>query len=72
MPTVIEPLREEWDAVQAAALQLDRDGKRDKAIAELHAFHRRLCQVRVLDPPAARATSSTSPSSTSSGWKARC
>ena len=50
MPTVIEPLREDWAVAQATALQLDRDGKRDKAIAELHAFHRRLCQVRVLDP----------------------
>ena len=50
MPTVIEPLREDWAVAQAIALQHDRDGKRDKAVAELRAFHRRLCQVRVLDP----------------------
>jgi MmeI, DNA-methyltransferase domain/MmeI, N-terminal domain/MmeI, helicase spacer domain/MmeI, target recognition domain len=50
MPTVIEPLREDWAVAQATALQHDRDGKRDKAVAELRAFHRRLCQVRVLDP----------------------
>ena len=50
MPTVIEPLREDWAVAQATALQYDRDGKRDKAVAELRTFHRRLCQVRVLDP----------------------
>lgn len=50
LPTVIEPLREEWAIAQATALKHDRDGKRDKALAELHAFHRRLCSVRVLDP----------------------
>src|SRR5690606_5004739 len=37
MPTVIEPLREEWAVAQATALQYDRDGKRDKALAELRA-----------------------------------
>ena len=50
LPTVIEPLREEWAVAQAAALQQDREGKRDKAAAELRAFHRRLCSLRVLDP----------------------
>ncbi len=50
LPTVIEPLREEWAIAQATALQHDRDGKRDKALAELRAFHQRLCHVRVLDP----------------------
>ncbi len=50
LPTVVEPLREEWAAVQVAALTLDQQGKTDAAAAELEAFHRRLCQVRVLDP----------------------
>ncbi|MDF1553449.1 MAG: hypothetical protein P1P84_10330 [Deferrisomatales bacterium] len=50
LPTVVEPLREEWAAVQVAALTLDQQGKTDAAAAELEAFHRRLCKVRVLDP----------------------
>ncbi|MCB1803218.1 MAG: class I SAM-dependent DNA methyltransferase, partial [Gammaproteobacteria bacterium] len=50
MPTVIEPLRDEWTAAQAAALTLDRQGKRQKAIDEIRKFHDRLCHVRVLDP----------------------
>lgn len=50
MPTVIEPLREDWTTAQATALQLEREGKRDKAIAALQAFHNKLCHVRVLDP----------------------
>lgn len=50
MPTIIEPLREEWGAVQAAAVTLARGGKIDEAINEVKAFHRRLCDTRVLDP----------------------
>ncbi len=50
LPTVIAPLRAEWDAVRAAALTLDRQGKTREAIAEVGQFHRRLCAVRVLDP----------------------
>lgn len=50
LPTVIEPLRQEWDEAQAAALTLDREGKHDKAGAELRRFHTRLCKLRVLDP----------------------
>ncbi len=50
IPTVVEPLRAEWDAARAAAITLDRDGQRAEAIAEVQRFHRRLCEVRVLDP----------------------
>jgi len=50
LPTIIAPLRAEWDAVKAAALTLDRMGKRKEAIAEVQRFHRRLCELRVLDP----------------------
>ena len=50
LPTIIAPLRAEWDAVKAAALTLDRQGKRKEAIAEVQRFHRRLCELRVLDP----------------------
>jgi hypothetical protein len=50
LPTVIEPLRESWRYVQAAALVLAQEGKHKEAIAELQGFHHRLCQLRVLDP----------------------
>jgi len=50
MPTVVEPLRAEWDAAKAAAVTLDRQGKTNEAAAEVQRFHRRLCEVRVLDP----------------------
>ncbi|MDF1552870.1 MAG: hypothetical protein P1P84_07400 [Deferrisomatales bacterium] len=49
-PTVIEPLREEWAAVQAAAYTVAAQGRLDKARDEVRAFHRRLCEVRILDP----------------------
>ena len=50
LPTVIEPLREEWSNAQAAALTLAAEGKHDDAVNELKRFHHRLCTVRVLDP----------------------
>lgn len=50
MPTLIEPLREQWGDVRAAAETLLRQGKPDKALQEAQAFHYRLCQTRVLDP----------------------
>ncbi|MCC5806350.1 MAG: class I SAM-dependent DNA methyltransferase [Opitutales bacterium] len=50
LPTIIEPLRAEWDAVQAAASALIEQGKEKAAVKEVSAFHRRLCHVRVLDP----------------------
>ena len=50
LPTVIEPLRESWRFVQAAALVLAQEGNFKEAIAELRRFHHRLCELRVLDP----------------------
>jgi hypothetical protein len=50
MPTIIEPLRQEWEAVLAAAVTLANAGKEVEAAEEAKAFHRRLCRVRVLDP----------------------
>lgn len=50
VPTVMEPLRDEWRAVQAAAISLARDGDLDGAAAEVRSFHEKLCQTRVLDP----------------------
>jgi hypothetical protein len=59
-PTVIAPLRQEWEYARAAALVLAReaaelDGKAQQAKleaarAEVLRFHHRLCTVRVLDP----------------------
>jgi len=50
MPTVMEPLREEWEAAKAAAMTLHIQGKDAEAFRELEGFHRRLCRTRVLDP----------------------
>ncbi len=50
VPTVIEPLRAEWDAAQAAATKREADGDDEAAREEIVQFHRRLCDVTVLDP----------------------
>ncbi|WP_116363918.1 class I SAM-dependent DNA methyltransferase [Parahaliea mediterranea] len=50
MPTIIDPLREQWSVVQAAAEMLIQDSKPDKALAEVRKFHHALCEVKVLDP----------------------
>ena len=50
LPTVVEPLREEWANVRAAAVTLAGRGDLKAAIKETRAFHHRLCAVRVLDP----------------------
>jgi hypothetical protein len=50
LPTVIDPLREDWNAAKVEALTLRQSGKDAAAVAALRAFHRRLCAVRVLDP----------------------
>ncbi len=50
MPTVIEPLRADWANVKAAAVTLAVKGEAAKAIDEVKAFHRKLCETRVLDP----------------------
>jgi hypothetical protein len=50
LPTVMEPLRADWQDAQAAALVLMGDGKADAARETIRDFLRRLCEVRVLDP----------------------
>jgi hypothetical protein len=50
LPTVIEPLREEWSAVRIAAVTLAQRGDLKAAKAEVTQFHAQLCAVRVLDP----------------------
>ncbi|SFP79541.1 Type II restriction/modification system, DNA methylase subunit YeeA [Hymenobacter arizonensis] len=50
VPTVLDPLRQEWAAAQAAsARRLDDDNPKE-ARAELVRFLRRLTSVRILDP----------------------
>ncbi len=50
LPTVIEPLRDDWQHAQAAALTLAKEGDTKGALKELRSFHQQLCSVRVLDP----------------------
>ena len=50
MPTVIEPLRADWDATRAAAYTLADQGNMKDARSTVHAFHRKLADTRVLDP----------------------
>lgn len=50
VPTIIEPLRNDWRDVQAAAVALSAQGREDEARETVRAFHARLCEIRVLDP----------------------
>ncbi len=53
-PTIEEPLREDWALVQAEALSIlgtePTDASKAKAREVLHAFHRKLASLRILDP----------------------
>ncbi|HQS98165.1 MAG: SAM-dependent methyltransferase [Novosphingobium sp. 17-62-19] len=49
-PTIMEPLRADWDGVRGAAATLIEEGKPDEAKAFVEAFHARLAQTKVLDP----------------------
>jgi len=50
LPTVIEPLRDEWSNVLASAISLAEAGRTARAQELIFKFHRRLCSLRVLDP----------------------
>ena len=50
LPTIIEPVRAEWESVHAAAIVYATEGDFKKAIAQLKTFHKKLCHLRVLDP----------------------
>ena len=50
LPTVLEPLRREWAAAQAAAAQLLAKDDAKNARAELERFLRRLTTIKILDP----------------------
>ncbi len=49
-PTIMEPLRADWDGVRGAAATLIDEGKADAAKAYVEAFHARLAKTKVLDP----------------------
>ncbi|MFA5963110.1 MAG: DNA methyltransferase [Sphingomonas sp.] len=49
-PTIIEPLRNDWDGVRGAAATLIGDNKAAEAKALVEAFHGKLAQTKVLDP----------------------
>lgn len=48
--TIIEPLREDWRNVQAAAETKRAAGDKNGAADAIKAFHDKLCETRVLDP----------------------
>ena len=50
MPTIIEPLREEWAAVRAAAVTHAKRGETADAIKLVRDFHIKLCETNILDP----------------------
>jgi hypothetical protein len=49
-PTIEEPLRADWDVVQAEVRQLVAGNKLTAAKKAVRAFHQKLCATRVLDP----------------------
>ncbi|HYE21209.1 MAG TPA: DNA methyltransferase [Tepidisphaeraceae bacterium] len=50
LPTLIEPLRDDWDAARIASLAKANAGDRKGAVAEAMTFLDALTNVRVLDP----------------------
>ena len=50
LPTVMEPLREEWDAAKAVAREASEGGRHKDAVTAVRAFHAALCEVVILDP----------------------
>ncbi|MER2536648.1 MAG: DNA methyltransferase, partial [Rhizobiaceae bacterium] len=48
--TIVEPLRDEWNATLATAERQRSEGREKEARATLQAFHDKLCRTRVLDP----------------------
>lgn len=50
VPTIIEPLRADWELVQGQVKELRDKGDNDGALAAVKAYHHKLCTTRVLDP----------------------
>ena len=50
VPTIIEPLRADWEEALTRAHALEGEGKHQAALQAVKDFHHRLCTTRVLDP----------------------
>ena len=50
IPTIIEPLRADWEEVKALVEDRKSQGEEDAAIQAVRDFHHQLCTTRVLDP----------------------
>jgi len=50
LPTIVNPVRSEWESVRAAAMVLVNAGEVAKAVKEIESFHRKLVNIKVLDP----------------------
>ncbi|MGC1424392.1 MAG: type IIL restriction-modification enzyme MmeI [Terracidiphilus sp.] len=50
LPTIVEPLRDDWRNTQAVITKLLSAGDQEGAIEAARLFHRQLCAIRVLDP----------------------
>lgn len=50
LPTILEPIREKWEAAKAAALQHAAGDDLEQAREQIRAFHKWLCELRILDP----------------------
>ena len=50
VPTIIEPLRADWEEALTRAHALEEDGQHQAALQAIKDFHHRLCTTRVLDP----------------------
>lgn len=50
IPTLVEPIRDDWRNAQAVITQQVNAGDQAAAIETAQAFHRQLCSIRVLDP----------------------
>lgn len=50
LPTIMEPIREQWEASKAAAMQHAASNDLEAARVEVRAFHKRLCELCILDP----------------------
>ncbi|MET4752568.1 DNA methyltransferase [Bradyrhizobium sp. RT11b] len=50
VPTIIEPLRADWELIQGQVMELRDKGAHAEALAAVKAYHHKLCTTRVLDP----------------------
>ena len=50
VPTIIEPLRADWEEALTRAHALEGEGRHEAALKTVKDFHHRLCTTRVLDP----------------------